>query len=71
MVTTNKLRAQFKRIDLFATDITFRENDGKRFGTVFGACVSLIIALIVAIYAFNKFLVMVNYEDTNFNEFIE
>ena len=71
MVKRKTLAAQFKRIDFFATDITFKENGGNSFGSIFGAFTSLLIALIVASYGFNKFLVMYNHEDTNFNEFIE
>ena len=63
--------ASLKKCDLFSTDIAFRENGRNRFGSIFGACTSLIIVLIVASYGFNKFLIMINYEDTNFNEFIE
>ena len=71
MVNRKVLGAYFKRIDFFARDIAFRENGGSNFGSVLGSCISLLIALIVALYGFKKFLVLNNYEDTNFNEFIE
>ena len=32
-------------------------------------CTSLIIGLVLAAYGINKFLIMWNYDDTNFNEF--
>ena len=63
------LKAKFKSIDFFATDISFRENGGDSFGSIFGAFNSLIIALIVAIYGINKFIIMQNYEETVFNEY--
>ena len=71
MIVRKTLSARFKQIDFFATDIAFRENSGNSFGSVFGATISLLIALVVASYGFNKFFVMYNYEDTIFNEFIE
>ena len=63
------LAAKFKSIDFFATDISFRENGGDSFGSIFGAFNSLIITLIVAIYGINKFIILKNYEDTLFNEY--
>ena len=36
---------------------------------MFGACTSLIIALIICLYGINKFSVLINYEDTRINEF--
>ena len=39
------------------------------YGSYFGTFTSLIIALVLAAYGINKFLIMWNYEDTNFNEF--
>ena len=44
-------------------------NGSNSFGSIFGACNSLIIALVLAAYGINKFLIMWNYDDTNFNEF--
>ena len=47
----------------------FRENGGDSFGSIFGAFISLIIALITAIYGINKFIIMQNYEKKVFNEY--
>ena len=69
MVKTKPLSTKFKRIDLFATNIAFRENEGDSFGSIFGACSTLLIALIVASYGFKKILVMYDHGDTSFNEF--
>ena len=44
-------------------------NGEDSYGSVFGACSSLIIALVLATYGVHKFFIMWNYEDTNFNEF--
>ena len=63
------LKAKFKSIDFFATDVSFREDGGESFGSIFGAFNSLIIALIVTLYGINKFFIMKNYEDTLFNEY--
>ena len=71
MVDRKALGAYFKKVDFFATDVAFRENGGNSFGTIFGACVSLLIALIVSSYGFSKFVVMINYEDTRFNDVTE
>ena len=71
MANKTIFEALLKKCDLFSTDIAFRENGRNRFGSIFGACTSLIIALVVSSYGFNKFLIMINYEDTSFNEFVE
>ena len=52
MVSRKTLGAYFKNIDFFATDVTFKENGGNSFGSIFGAFISLLIALIVASYGF-------------------
>ena len=69
MVGKHSLIRNFKQIDLFATDITFNENGASSFSTVFGACLSLLIALIVAAFGINKFFIMFNFDDTNYSEF--
>ena len=58
-----------KRLDFFATNIAFRENRGDSFGSVFGACTSLFIALIVASYATRRIGIMFDNSDTKFNEY--
>lgn len=47
-------RSQFKSLDFFSTNVGFREHGGESFKTVFGACLSLLIALLVGAYGFNK-----------------
>ena len=64
MTRLNTLKRSFKNIDFFSTNISFRENGGDSFGSIFGACISSIIALVVALYGINKFIIMSNYEDT-------
>ena len=58
-----------KRIDYFQKDISFRESGGDSFGSVFGAFMSLIVWAIVVLYGFNRFIIMRNYEDTNYMEY--
>ena len=70
MVNRKTLSRTFKKLDLFSTDISFRENGGDSFGSIFGACLSIIIAIVVISYSFINFNVMRNYEDTTFNEYI-
>ena len=55
------LSSYFKQVDMFPQDITFRENGGESFGSNFGACTSLVIALIVCLYGMTKFTVLINY----------
>ena len=69
MVKRNKLNAYFRNFDLFSKNIAFRENGEDSFGSIFGAFTSLIILLIVATYGINKFSIMLDYGDTNFNEY--
>ena len=47
MAKRNKLVSYSKRFDFFKTNIEFRENGGDSFGSVFGTCMSFMIALIV------------------------
>ena len=67
----NKFFRTFKKIDLFATNIAFREDGGDQFGSIFGALISLLVSLIVAVYGLNKFIIMKDHEDTHFNEYSE
>ena len=69
MVERNNLIRKFRHLDFFARNIAFREDGGNQFGSVFGAFISLIAALIVAAYGLNKFIIMRNYDDTIFNEY--
>ena len=55
--------------DLFSKNIAFRENGEDSFGSIIGAFISLIILLIVAIYGIKKFIIMLDYGDTNFSEY--
>ena len=71
MIQKKKFIAFVKNADLFATDVAFRENGGNRFGSVFGAITSVLIALIVASYGINKFIIMSQYDDTLFNNYTE
>lgn len=64
MVEKNKLSRNFKKLDFFSTNVTFRENGGDAFGSIFGAFLSLAIALVVLLYGSKKFVTMYNYEDT-------
>ena len=67
---SSKINTYFTRIDLFPTDVSFRENGGDSFKTCYGACVSLFIILITIFYATNKFRTLVEREDTNFNDLV-
>ena len=60
----NGLSAYLKRVDIFGTDVAFRESGGESFGSIFGAINSLMIVLIVSLYGINKFTIMSGYEDT-------
>ena len=69
MVKRNGFGTYFKSIDIFATDVSFKENGSESFGSIFGSLISLIFMLIAALYGINKFTIMINYEDTNFSEY--
>ena len=70
MINMKKLATYFRRADFFATDVAFRENGGQSFGSIFGSFLSLLIALVVSSYGISKFIIMINREDTYFNEWI-
>ena len=61
---------KFKKIDLYSQTIGFRVNGNDSLGSTFGSCISLVMITIVATYGFHKFLVMKNYDDTRFNEYV-
>ena len=63
----NAFGSHFKKIDFFSSDVSFRENGGGSFGSIFGASMSLIIAIVVIIYGASKFTIMLDYEDTTLN----
>ena len=64
------LSDNFKKLDLYSQNISFRINDNNSLGSICGACVSLVLMILVATYGFHKFLVMKNYDDTRFNEYV-
>ena len=57
--------------DLFAKDVSFRENNGQSFTTIFGSLVSILICSVTALYAFNKTVILLSYEDTNLTHYVE
>ena len=69
MVKKTTLGNYFKSLDLFSTNVTFWTNERDSFGTTFGACVSVIIALLVAVYGANRLRILLDKDDTLFNEF--
>ena len=69
MVTKSTIGDLFKRIDFFQTNASFRVKGGDSFASVFGACMSLLVGTIIALYGFNRFIIMRQYEDTNYMEY--
>ena len=67
--TISKSLRDFKKLDMFSSDVSFRENGGDSFGSVFGACWSMVIIIVVILYGTNKFFIMKDYADTQFNEY--
>ena len=70
MAKNNAFENKFRKIDLYSQRIGFRVNGNDSLGSIFGACISLVMITIVATYGFHKFLVMKNYDDTRFNEYV-
>ena len=60
----------FRKIDLFSTDISFRENKGNSFGSNFGAFLSLIVFFIIGMYGNKKLSILVNKEDTKIMDYL-
>ena len=61
----------FKKVDLFPTDVNFRENGGSSFKSGCGACISVFIFVIMVFYSTSKLSILVNYEDTNYSDILE
>ena len=53
----------FQKVDLFGTDVSFRENGKDHFTTNCGAITSILIIALVVIYGYEKFLICSNRED--------
>ena len=70
MAKKKSLSNSFNKLDLFSSNVTFLVNGNQTLGSTFGALTSIILIVLLSIYGFNKFLVMLNYEDTRFNEFV-
>ena len=65
----SKIAISFKSLDAFGETIGFSVKKGqKSFKTVRGAVLSLIIYSLIVIYGITKFQVMLNREDTKFQE---
>ena len=62
--TISKSLSTFKKLDMFSSDVSFRENGGDSFGSVFGACWSIVIIIVVLLYGSNKFFILKDHEDT-------
>ena len=69
--TISRSLRNFKKLDMFSSDVSFRENGGDSFGSIFGACWSIVIIIVVMLYGTNKFFIMYDYADTQFNEYTE
>ena len=69
MVKNSSLSRSARQFDFFSKGISFQVDGRDSYGSIFGTFTSLIIVLVIATYGIHKFLIMLNYEDTNFNEF--
>ena len=52
-----------KSIDSFSIPLS------AQFGTVFGACMTLIMWFVLSVYGLNKLIIMNSYNDTQFNQY--
>ena len=64
-------RAILNGVDMFSFDVQFRENRQEKFTTYFGSVMSLFIIILVGYYSYIKFLVLISYGDTKFQEIEE
>ena len=67
----NKLSTTFQRLDLFGQNVSFSENGQDAFTTHFGACISMVIIILVLAYGFDKLEILRSYGDSNLTEYIE
>ena len=63
MAKFKSFKRRFKQIDLFPT--LFHA----KFPSSLGACTSIFVWIILALYGINKYLIMSRYDDTIFNEY--
>ena len=61
-------RSVLHSIDMFSLDVNFRENSKSSYTTCFGSLVSLFIFIIGGFYLYIKLYVVINYQDTKFQE---
>ena len=70
MAKKKSLGNSFNKLDLFSSNVTFLVNGNQTLGSTFGAFTSITLIILLLLYGFNKFLIMLYYEDTRFNEFV-
>ena len=59
----------FHQIDLFPQDMSFRENGGDSFKTTCGALLSFVLIMMIGLYSVQKYLILVERDDTLISEF--
>ena len=62
-----KLGEKMMEIDKYGESASFNIAGKSSFPSVYGTLISILVLVIVIPYAINKFVVMRNYEDTNFS----
>ena len=70
-MTASKLTRFLGVVDLYAQDVSFRENKGNSFTSIFGSLVSITIYAVTTLYAFNKTLILILREDTSLTEYTQ
>ena len=71
MTFSKKLKRTLKKTDLFSQDISFQDPRGESFSSTFGACLSIMILIIIFLYASKKAIILKQRDETLITEYIE
>ena len=63
-----RARTAFHTLDLFPLDMGFRENNSDKYTTWLGSLLSLLMLIVICYYGQKKFDIMINHDDTTYNE---
>ena len=67
---SEKLKRLLGVADFYGRDVTFRENGGQSFTSVFGSLVSILISIVTALYASRKLVILIERGDTNVTQYL-
>ena len=69
--TLTKFGKLFRQTDMFPSAVSFRDNGRETFTTIPGIVCSVFIFFVVSLYAYMRLIILMGYEETNYNKVTE